>query len=203
MAKLSVPRSALIFLVALPFLACVTTAPIPEAHMSPFLLDNFDSGSSSLGKDWEGFTDRVMGGVSDMRVGVESDGQHRYLAMSGNVSLKNNGGFIQARLLLKEAGKNSFDASGYRGIRLLVRGTGDGYYLFLRSTRNLLPWSFYMAPIGLTEDWQEILVPFSSFTKGDFGAFSELDLKRLASVAVVAYKKEFAAHLELREIGLY
>ncbi|MEI6875522.1 MAG: CIA30 family protein [Spirochaetota bacterium] len=104
---------------------------------------------------------------------------------------------------MQHAGSNAFDASAYSGFRLLVRGSGDGYYLFLRTTKNLMPWSFYMAPINLSEQWQEILVPFPSFTKGDFGAFSELDLKRLASVAVVAYKKEFSARLELREIGLY
>ncbi len=171
--------------------------------MSPFLLDDFSSPRSRLGSAWEGFTDRVMGGQSDMKVGIESEGGIPHLAMSGQVSLKNNGGFIQARLLLQPDGKAVFDARGYTGIRLLARVSSEGYYVFLRTSRNLFPWSFYMAPLPVTEDWQEVLVPFTRFTKGDFGAFFDLDLSQLASVAVLAYKRELSARIELREIGFY
>ena len=171
--------------------------------MPPFLLDDFSSDRSKLGTNWEGFTDRVMGGVSDMRIGIESEGGRRSLSMSGNVSLRNNGGFIQSRLLLREGSRGSFDASRYAGIRLVIKTDGDGYYVFLRTAKNLFPWSFFMAPIPAGEDWRELRIPFSQFTKGDFGAFFGLNLKELASVAVVAYKKEFAARLDLREIGFY
>lgn len=183
--------------------ACATEKGITEKTMEPFLIDNFSSSQSALGTTWEGFTDRVMGGVSDMRIGIGSEDGRRHLYMAGEVSLKNNGGFIQARLLLRDGTRKSFDASAYTGIRLVVKARGDGYYIFLRTAKNIFPWSFFMAPIEAGEGWQELRIPFSAFTKGDFGSFFQLDLKDLSSIAVSAYKKEFAADLKLREIGFY
>jgi hypothetical protein len=103
------------------------------------LIDDFSSKVSAMGTSWEGFTDRVMGGRADMKVGIESEEGRPHLAMSGNVSLANNGGFIQARLMLGPKGRGAFDASGYSGIRLSVRGRGNDYYIFLRTTANLAP----------------------------------------------------------------
>ncbi len=101
----------------------------PEARVPELLIDDFSSDISALGTPWEGFTDRVMGGRSDMVVGIKHEDGHPYLSMTGNVSLANNGGFIQARLLLKGDGRSSFDASRYSGIRLSAKGRGDDYYI--------------------------------------------------------------------------
>ena len=60
-----------------------------------------------------------------------------------------------------------------------------------------------MASLPVTEGWQELLIPFTQFTKGDFGAFFDLDLGQLSSLAVVAYKREFSARIDVREIGFY
>jgi hypothetical protein len=202
MATFIRPRTWAAF-AALLFLSSALGAADREVNVNPFLLDDFRSGLSTLGTSWEGFTDRVMGGMSEMTVGIRQEEGIPFLSMSGTVSLRNNGGFIQSRLLLRKSGKPAFDASAWTGIRLVVRGVGSGYYLFLRTVDNRLPWAFFMAPIALTGDWEEVRIPFSTFGKGDFGSFFGLNLKRLASVAVVAYKKEFAARLDLREIGFY
>jgi hypothetical protein len=194
-------RQAALFAAALFLLSTVpahSEEPMPE-----LLLDDFSSSVSALGTSWEGFTDRVMGGRSDMRVGLASDDGMPYLQMSGDVSLDNNGGFIQSRLMLTAKGKASFDASSYAGIRLSVRGRGDDYYVFLRTTGNVFPWSFFMARLPVTEDWQEVSIPWASFEKGDYGAFLPLNTRRLTSIAVVAYKKAFAARLDVRSVSLY
>jgi hypothetical protein len=60
-----------------------------------------------------------------------------------------------------------------------------------------------MAPVPVTEAWTEMSIPWDRFRKGDFGSFFGLNLKQLSSIAVVAYKKEFAAALDVREISLY
>lgn len=171
--------------------------------MSEILLDDFRTGVSSLGTRWEGFSDRVMGGISDLRLGIEADSEGPYLALTGDVRLENRGGFIQARLLLKEGKTSRYDGSRHRGIRLTARGSGDGYYIFLRTTSMVFPWAFYMAPIPVTEEWTEIRIPWSAFEKGDFGAAFPLDVSKLKSLAVTAYKKAFRARLHLREIGFY
>ena len=64
------------------------------------ILDDFtsQSGTSTYGTAWQGFTDRVMGGRSDMRAGISRESGDSFLRMAGVVSLENNGGFIQARL---------------------------------------------------------------------------------------------------------
>lgn len=99
------------------------------------LLDDFSGEMSTLGTRWEGFTDRVMGGVSDMNVRVESEGTDNILHLNGNVSLENNGGFIQVRLRLDEK-KRHFDASAYTGVALRVRGKDRGHYVHLRTTHS-------------------------------------------------------------------
>ena len=191
----------------LPMLILAFTLPFSlgaqqEATMHKLLIDIFSSDVSALGTSWEGFTDRVMGGRSEMRVGTVVEGGHPHLAMSGTVSLANTGGFIQARLMLAPGG-GAFDASSYAGIRLVARGQGSGYYVFLRTRANVLPWSFFLAPLPVTEEWTELLIPWSKFTKGDFGSLFGLNLTRLSSLAVVAYKKEFSAKLDVREISFY
>ena len=52
------------------------------------LLDDFRdaSGLSQIGVYWQGFTDRVMGGISNMQAGIARDESgEEYLRMSGEV----------------------------------------------------------------------------------------------------------------------
>ncbi|MBI9102481.1 MAG: CIA30 family protein [Spirochaetales bacterium] len=166
------------------------------------LLDDFSQETSSLGTPWEGFTDQVMGGVSEISVLRVKNPDGNYIRMSGNVSLENNGGFIQVRLKLAE-GLSVFDGSEYDGIRIRVRGEGNSYFLFLRTNTTLLPWQFYKAKIPVSEVWRTVDIPWDQFTKGDYGTFSKLRSNRVKSIALVAYGENFQAMVELTEIGLY
>ena len=49
---------------------------------------------------WEFISDQVMGGVSTGTVALEREGPQGFVHLTGDVSTKNNGGFIQARLQL-------------------------------------------------------------------------------------------------------
>lgn len=188
-----------------------------------FLLDDFSSagGVSRLGTRWEGFTDRVMGGVSDIQVDLMPGETGRVLKMRGNVSLENNGGFIQVRLLFRE-GKKSYDAGDYRGIVIRARSMDDGnmdagnmddegsrdkdggkgYYIFLRTTRTVFPWAYYGQTIPVTGEWQDHFLPFSDFASANM-ARSSLNPEKLVSVGIVAAYREFFADLEVDYIGLY
>lgn len=169
---------------------------------SYFLLDDFSGEQSAIGTDWKGFTDQVMGGVSQMSVTRVPDDDGNMLRMRGKVSLENNGGFIQVRLMLKSF-LNPFDASEYEGLRVKVRGSGSGYYIFLRTNTMILPWKYLAAPVPVTEDWQVVDIPWSAFEPGDYGRVGRLKVHRLKSLALVAYGKEFDAAIDLAEIGLY
>ena len=68
----------------------------PEASM---LIDDFSNPErmSALGTFWRGFTDRVMGGVSTGMSKIETIDGRLALHLTGDVSTKNNGGFIRPR----------------------------------------------------------------------------------------------------------
>lgn len=165
------------------------------------LLDDFSSERSALGPRWEGFTDQVMGGVSEMDVRIEGEGANRFLHLSGNVSLENNGGFVQVRLRLDE-GKRTFDASEYTGIAVRVRGKDRGYYVHLRTPRTVFPWSYYAQEFLVSEEWNTVYLPFSDF-KAESMRSNELDPGKLNSLAIVAAKKAFLADLYVDSVYLY
>jgi hypothetical protein len=165
------------------------------------LIDDFSNNISPMGTVWEGFTDRVMGGVSDMKTSIVEDSGNNSLHLTGNVSLRNNGGFIQVRLFLNR-GKKPYDASPYKGIAMRVRGSGDSYYVHLRTTRTIFPWSYYAQSFTTTEQWSRVYLPFSDF-KSENMLSSKLNPSKLLSVAVVAAKKEFIADLYVDSIELY
>ena len=166
------------------------------------LIDDFSNpdGLSALATSWQGFSDRVMGGVSDLQAGyAERDGQ-TVMVLRGQVRLENNGGFIQVRLPLDARGRD-FDASAFAGLQLRARAVRPGpYYVHLRSADTRRPWSYYRAVLELGQDWTTIDVPFSAFEPRSVNA--DLDTGRLRSLAVVAYGEAFDAHLEVSAVRL-
>ncbi|MFN2166820.1 MAG: CIA30 family protein, partial [Anaerolineae bacterium] len=108
---------------------------------------------------------------------------------------------LAPRMFLREDRK-PFDAGDYAGIELRVRGRGDGYYVHLRSTRTVFPWSYYAQKVPVGEEWTVVRLPFGAFA-GENMLSKTPDVRRLLSVAVVAAKKEFAADLYVDTIALY
>lgn len=175
---------------------------VTMAHASePLLLDDFQSadGVAATGTSWEGFTDRVMGGVSDMDAGYAEGPDGPVLRMRGTVRLENNGGFVQVRLPLTYERK-SMDASAYSGVAVTVRGAPGPYYLHLRSANIRRVWQYFSAPLPVTDDWQRVVVPFSAFEAKYLR--EELDIATLRSVAVVAYGEAFEADVQIARIEL-
>ena len=164
------------------------------------LIDDFSRGDgvSALGTRWQGFSDRVMGGRSDLSAALVEGESGPALAMSGRVRLDNNGGFIQVRLPLSATGP--FDARAFRAIALRVRGQPGAYYLHLRSRATRLPWQYYRAPLAVTADWETVEVPMDRFTPQSLS--TPLDPASLQSLALVAYGEAFDAHLEVGRIEL-
>lgn len=179
-----------------------TNVPISAQEGDYLLIDDFSSGLSAFETPWEGFTDRVMGGRSDISAGIVKQDDEAFMRMRGKVSLENNGGFIQVRLKFFER-RGFFDASGYRGIRVKARGTGDNYYIHVRTSKTIFPWKYYSAPLLVSPGWVEIELPWTLFTGGDYGSVPGLTVDKLKSVAVVASKAEFDADIEVSEIGFY
>jgi hypothetical protein len=156
--------------------------------------------TSVLGTGWEMTTDQVMGGRSEGSLSFEEIQGQPCLRLRGNVSLENRGGFIQASLSIKQ-NRKFFDASSYKGLRLLVRGNGETYYIHFKNSQTLMPWQHYEASFFAGEQWSEVEVPFSEFSPQYLKkAFSPQKLK---SLAVVAAKKEFTADIAVARVAFY
>ncbi len=183
----------------------MTSAMAMDGADETLLIDDFQSGDgqASLGTRWAGFSDRVMGGLSDMNLAYQRLPDDRLsLRLQGQVRLENNGGFIQARLPLEKDGKR-FDASPWEGIRITARAQPGAYYIHLRTRATWLPWQYYGAriPINSSQEWMTMDIPFSAF-QGE-STRRGLDVSSLKSIGVVAYGEAFDADIEVIELFFY
>lgn len=165
------------------------------------LIDDFSrEDSSALGTKWQSFTDRVMGGLSNGQASFETLEGKRCLRLRGDVSLENQGGFVQAALpLVKQGGV--FDAGGHKGIRIWARGNGEKYYIHLRTTETALPWQYYQAAFETDKTWRQVDIPFADFRPENLEP--GLDPRKLKRLAVVAAKKAFSADVAVARIEFY
>jgi hypothetical protein len=190
------------------FVSCAiaTQATAFEIRSTDFALDDFSNpdGRSAIGTSWQLFSDTVMGGRSTGRAYLvpskESPG-HYVLTMQGEVSLENNGGFVQVRLPLTTGG-TPYNASKYSGIALNVRGNGEKYYVHARTSGTRAPWSYYYQEFTATGQWSRIELRFDDF-RGENTGFGRFETDRLSSIAIVAAGKEMAADIEVASIALY
>ena len=147
---------------------------------------------------WRLFTDQVMGGVSTGRVGfLQEDGQ-AFARMTGRVSTANRGGFIQIRLDLATS-----PPAGTTGVRLIVRGNDQRYFVHLRTGGTLLPWQYYQAGFDVTETWSEVRLPLDAFKASGGLLRSVPNPGSLTSLGIVAYGRDHDAQIDVREVGFY
>jgi hypothetical protein len=159
------------------------------------MIERFDAG---VEERWRFFTDQVMGGVSTGRVTVLSEGETRFARMTGKVSTANRGGFIQMRLALGDGA-----AEGATGVRLVVRGNSQRYFVHLRTRGTRLPWQYYQAGFEVGPDWAEMRLPFTAFRPSGGMLAPEPSAARLSSLAIVAYGRDHDAEIDVAEIGFY
>jgi hypothetical protein len=160
-------------------------------------------GLSALGTGWRVVTDRVMGGRSEGAIARRVVDGRPALCLSGDVSLANNGGFVQAVLDLTLPGGSSaaLDAHGFAGVRLLVRGNGEVYNLHLKTTATVLPWQSYRATFVAGPDWRAICLPFDSFQPHRL--VQRLDTRRLTKLGILGIGRVFRADICIGEVGFY
>ncbi len=100
--------------------------PVPASARADRLIDDF-SGQDPAGKfgtRWEFASDRAQGGQSSGKIEFLRHEDRSCLHLSGSVSGRDNGlvsGYIEAALVLGP-GRKTFDARGFTGVRLIVKG---------------------------------------------------------------------------------
>lgn len=155
------------------------------------VFERFDEGSNAR---WSYIADGVMGGVSSGTAKIEAG----VIQLTGEVSTKNNGGFIQAQRLLSDG-----LPVGTVGLELEVRGNNEDYYVFVRTTEMSRPWYFYNVAFTTDSEWQTISIPFETLKRSHAHLREQLDPAEVISIGLVAYGRDHEADLQVREIRLF
>jgi hypothetical protein len=149
---------------------------------------------SAIGTRWQLFTDRVMGGVSNGTMVREMVAGRAAIRMRGDVSLDNNGGFVQIALDLAADGK-AIDASAWRGIELDVFGSDEDYNIHLRTEDLTRPWQSYRQSFRADPRWRTVQLRFQDFTP--YRTDTALDTRKLRRIGLVAIGRVFSADLSV------
>jgi len=164
------------------------------------VLSNFSSGYVHPGVGWRGFSDRVMGGVSDVNLDAATIEGRQSVRLSGTVTRENNGGFIQLALYF---GRNyaELDGSNYKGVELLVYGNDEDYNVHVRTSDCRWYDESYRATIFAEKRWQRVRIPWEDFAANSVD--ESLDSSRLQRIAILGWMREFEADIAVSEISLY
>lgn len=159
-----------------------------------------DAGTTAApGVQWRLITDNVMGGVSRGTLDQDTVDSRHCTRLRGEVSLVNNGGFIQAALDIADA--SAADAPAYNGIVIEVYGNNESYGLHLRTTNLWLPWQSYRAEFVAPAQWTTIKLPFDRFKP--YKTRKTLDVSRLKRIGLFAIGREFTADIRVARVALY
>ena len=193
-------RKLLVMAGLAPFYSLPGAAAQHEANATErLLLSDFTAEDPLIieGGRWRGFTDRVMGGVSNAEFDQTEVAGKRCARMTGWVTRDSGGGFVQMALYLRQAP----DASAYRGIELLVHGNDEDYNVHLRTPDCSWHSQSYRATFRAESNWQTIRLPWVAFRPNDLRA--PLDTANLRRIGLLGWMRDFQADLALARIALY
>lgn len=153
-----------------------------------------------LHPDWKFVADDVMGGNSNGAMSHESFHGRDATILRGDVSLDNNGGFIQIAFDLCADGV-ALDASDWDGLELEVWGNRESYEVRLRTEQLTRPWQSFRKKFTTTNQWQVLKVPFDAVEPHRIDA--SFNPKKLRRVGILAIGREFRAELAVANVKLY
>lgn len=189
-------RGLIPFAVSALILASAAPNALADGHaLKDFAIKDF---TMQPDKNWRFFTDQVMGGVSTGGVEFVREDGTDYARMSGRVSTANRGGFIQMQVDLANP-----PSDAATGVRLIVRGNGQRYFVHLRTDGTLLPWQYYQAGFDVTQSWTEVRLPFDTFVASGALLRNVPAATSLTSLGIVAYGRDHDAQIDIREAGFY
>jgi hypothetical protein len=106
-----------------------------------------------LSQTWGAVDDVVMGGVSESGMIKTIEGA----LFTGNVSTEQSGGFVSVRT---RNFPEPLDLSAYQGLELRLKGDGNRYKFFLRSSLGWDTVAYAYAFNTVAGDWITVRVPF-------------------------------------------
>jgi hypothetical protein len=162
--------------------------------MNSTIIYDFKKDSST--RDWRIIDDGVMGGVSQGRFSINSEGNGVF---EGTISLENNGGFSSVRYGFDKIKVNSKSVVSIR-----LKGDGKNYQFRIKDKFN--NYYSYITTFKTTGEWQTIDIKLSDLYPSFRGR--KLDLPNFNSnsfeeiVFLIANKKNETFKLTLDKITL-
>lgn len=108
----------------------------------------FDFNHNTNIADWKIIDDVVMGGKSNGKFKIDSDGNGVF---SGDVSLENNGGFSSVRYQFEK-----INVSKDSKVIIKLKGDGKEYQFRIKNNRNT--YYSYITNFKTTGDWETIII---------------------------------------------
>ena len=158
----------------------------------------FETFDPNKNRNWSFFTDGVMGGVSSGKAFFGKSGSDNFVRLEGRVSTANNGGFIQIRHSL-----DKYLDKDIKGISLKVRGNGEKYYVFIRTTSTILPWQFYNASFKTSKNWKVVEINLKAFQPSSSFLRKTIKSSSIKSIGIVAYGRNHEAKIDISEIYFF
>jgi hypothetical protein len=152
------------------------------------------------GGGWRGFSDRVMGGISDASLDKDTIAGRNSARLTGTVTRESNGGFIQMALYFG-ADEAELDGSAYSGIELQVFGNNEDYNVHIRTADCGWYDESYRHTFFAKPEWQSVRIPYSEFEANSVTA--PLDSAHINRIAILGWMREFQADIALARISLY
>lgn len=184
------------------YIAC-TASGIIDDMSDPFPF-------TSSGSQWQGITDRVMGGLSTGSLTRETIAGKLANVLRGNVSLENGGGFIQMAtdLSLEPSWDVFVDALDYDGVELDVycEGTGidEEFNVHLRTPACERQNSSYRNAFAIRPgQWATVRLPWSGFEGHGPGADSSPFMASIRRLGVVSIGEAKDVVLAIGNVGFY
>ena len=142
---------------------------------------------------WQGVTDQVMGGVSNLAI-RHSDG---VFYMSGNVSTDNNGGFVRL------SNRININSNDFKGIKFKAKGNNETYEIHVTlKGLKIPPWSYFSQAFDVNDDWQEYEIFFKDLKRGSGFSAAPMKAKNIRDLSIAGYGRDFKVDLAIKEISL-
>ena len=161
-----------------------------EAVGNTIFKDNFDNQ-----KKWQFISDQVMGGVSSGKVEFLNDNNNLYARLTGNVSTKNKGGFIQIRRKFEK-----LNLEGIKFIEIIAKGNNQNYFIHLRTTGTFLPWQYYQISFKVLNNFKTFKLPINEFKRSSVFLSKNINPKNITSIGIVAFGRDHFADIHIKEI---
>ena len=162
-----------------------------KSHSEIVFTDKFTTNT-----DWKMITDQVMGGVSEGQFNYRKIGDDNAIILTGSVSIKNNGGFIQIRRNLDDVNLNNV-----KKVTIIAKGNDEKYFIHLRTAFTVLPWQYYQSSFVVENNFKSFVLPLSDFKKSGYLLPKRINPNNIKSIALVALGKDYNAELIVKEIS--